>query len=166
MDSIEILIPDNEGNHLVVALTFYDNTAKIDTFQIPEEFECLDIADISINKLDLDKPLHLRAFFKMCEWLIEQFLLFPNAVFSFITSTDLLDTNHRDIEPVQYRWNLFEFFYQRNISKLYELGIESKDIIIGPEDYHTFAYSTAIATLLLYTWLLLIFIVNILNSVL
>lgn len=37
MDSIEILIPDKVGNHLVVALTFYDDSIKTDTFQIPEE---------------------------------------------------------------------------------------------------------------------------------
>lgn len=139
MDSIEILIPDKEGNHLVVALSFYDDTAKTGTFQIPEEFESLDIADISINKLYLDKPLHLRAFFKMCEWLIEQFLIFPNAVFSFICSTDPLDTNHSDISSEQYRWNLFDYFYQRNISKLHDMEIESKDIIVGPEGYQTFA---------------------------
>lgn len=139
MDSIEILIPDKEGNHLVVALSFYDDTAKTGSFQIPKEFENLDIVDISINKLYLDKPIHLRAFFKMCEWLIEQLSIFPNAVFSFICSTDPLDTNHPDIRSEQYRWNLFEFFYQRYISKLYVMEIESKDIIIGPEGYQTFA---------------------------
>ncbi len=52
MDSTEILIPDNEGNHLVVVLYFYDDNDKADTFQIPQEFAELDIADININKLD------------------------------------------------------------------------------------------------------------------
>ncbi len=122
MDSIEILIPDNEGNHLVVALSFYDNSIKSETFQIPEEFEGIDIADISISKLDIDKPLSIRAFFQMCEWLISQFTTFPNAVFSFICSTDPLDTNHPDISSEQYRWNLFEFFYRRNIIKLRDMG--------------------------------------------
>lgn len=28
MEPIETLIPDNEGNHLVVVLTFYGNVAK------------------------------------------------------------------------------------------------------------------------------------------
>lgn len=139
MDSVENLIPDKEGNHLVVALSFYDDTMKAGAFQIPEEFGDLDIADISINKLDIDKPLHLRAFFKMCEWLIEEFLIFPNAVFSFICSTDPLATNHTDISSEQYRWNLFEHFYQRNIPRLRNMGIESKDIIVGPDGYQTFA---------------------------
>ena len=139
MDSVETLIPDNEGNHLVVVLSFYDDTAKSSTFQIREEFAELDIADISINKLSHEKPLNLRAFYKMCQWLIEQFLVFPNAVFSFICSTDQLDTNHPEISPEQYRWNLFEYFYQRNLSKLSDLGIESKNIIVGPDGYQTFA---------------------------
>ncbi len=139
MESIETLIPDNEGNHLVVVLCFYDNIEKLDTFQIPQEFIELDIADISINKINLEKPLHLRAFNKMCQWLIDQFIIFPNSVFSFICSTDSLDTNHSDIASEQYRWNLFEFFFQRNFAKLAEMGIDSKDIIVGPEGYQTFA---------------------------
>ena len=49
MESIEAIIPDNEDNHLVVVLSFYDNNDKVGTFQIPEEFEDLDIADIAIN---------------------------------------------------------------------------------------------------------------------
>ncbi len=39
----------------------------------------------------------------------------------------------------QYRWNLFENLYQRNIPKLTEMGIESKDIIVGTDGYQTFA---------------------------
>ena len=62
MDSIEILIPDKEGNHLVVALSFYDDIMKTGSLQIPEEFSELDIADISINKIDIDQPLNIRAF--------------------------------------------------------------------------------------------------------
>lgn len=46
MESIETLIPDNEGNHLVVILYFYDDRDKADTFQIPSEFMGLSIADI------------------------------------------------------------------------------------------------------------------------
>ncbi|MBD5321944.1 MAG: hypothetical protein HDS01_04120 [Bacteroides sp.] len=139
MESVETLIPDNEGNHLVVVLSFYENSQKTDTFQIPDEFINLEIADISIEKLDPDNPLGLSAFYKMCQWLIEQLILFPNAVFSFICSTDPLETNHKDITPEQYRWNLFEAFYQRNINKLYNLGIESKYISVGPDGYQTFA---------------------------
>ena len=139
MESIETLIPDNEGNHLVVVLTFYDDVDKNDTFEIPQVFASLDIADISISKIELDRPLHLRAFNKMCKWLIEQLMMFPNAVFSFICSIDPLDTNHSELPPEQYRWMLFEYFYYRNILRLNEMGIKSKEIIVGPEGFQTFA---------------------------
>ncbi len=81
MAPVKTLIPDNEGNHLVVVLNFYDDSDKTSTFQIPEEFARLDIADISIEKLHLDRPLRLKAFFAMCEWLKEQFGAHPDAVF-------------------------------------------------------------------------------------
>lgn len=110
MESVETLIPDNEGNHLVVVLNFYEDSQKADTFRIPHEFTELEIADIAIEKLYLDQPLRLRAFYRMCQWLIEQFVQFPNAVFSFICSTEPLETNHSSIAPEQYRWNLFEYF--------------------------------------------------------
>ncbi len=139
METAETLIPDNEGNHLVVVLNFYEDSQKIDTFRIPPEFTELEIADISIEKLYLDQPLGLRAFYGMCQWLVEQFLQFPKAVFSFICSTDPLETNHSSIAPEQYRWNLFEYFYQYNIDRLKEIGIESKDIIVGPDGYQSFA---------------------------
>lgn len=139
MESIETLIPDNEGNHLVVVLRFYEDSQKVDTFQIPSDFMNLDIADIAIEKLNLDYPLGIRAFYQMCRWLIEQFVQFPNTVFSFICSTDPLETNHNKMAPEEYRWNLFEALYQRNSSKLNKLGIESKDIIIGPDGYQTYA---------------------------
>lgn len=139
MESVETLIPDNEGNHLVVVLSFYEDSQKADTFRIPPEFTELEIADIAIEKLYLDQPLGLRAFNRMCQWLIEQFIQFPNAVFSFICSTEPLETNHRSIAPEQYRWNLFEYFYQHNIDTLKKLGIESKYIIVGPDGYQSFA---------------------------
>ena len=139
MESIETLIPDNEGNHLVVVLNFYEDSQKTDTFQIPYEFSNLEIADIAIEKLNLDSTLSIRAFHRMCQQLIEQFTQFPNAVFSFICSTDPLETNHTKIGPERYRWNLFEVFYKRNIAKLCELGIESKDLVVGPDGYQTFA---------------------------
>lgn len=72
METIETLIPDNEGNHLVVVLYFYENIDKANTFLIPQEFINLDIADININKLDQNKPLKVRAFFKMCHWLSQK----------------------------------------------------------------------------------------------
>ena len=57
MESVDTLIPDNEGNHLVVVLTFYDEYQKANTFQIPPEFTKLEIADIAIEKLNLEQPL-------------------------------------------------------------------------------------------------------------
>lgn len=139
MEPIQTLIPDNEGNHLVVVLSFYEEGHKIDTFKIPTEFVNLEIADISIQKLDLDKPLGLRAFYKLCDWLLAHFLQFPNTVFSFICSTDPLSTNHPTIPPSLYRWKLFESLYSRQTTALRNLGIQSKNIIVGPEEYQTYA---------------------------
>ena len=139
METIETLIPDNEGNHLVVVLYFYGNYDKTTTFQIPEGLIDLDIADININKLYLDKPLRLRAFFDMSNWLLKQFLLYPNAVFSFICSTDPLKNNHKKFTPEYYRWTLFEKLYQRKFLELIDSGIRSKDIIVGAQDCQTFA---------------------------
>lgn len=139
MESIETLIPDNEGNHLVVVLTFYDNSQKTDTFQIPSEFADIEIADISIEKLELSQPLGIRAFFKMCQWLIMQFSQYSNTVFFFICSTDPLETNHDKVAPELYRWNLFEALYKRYVMILDKGGIDSKEIIVGPNGYQTYA---------------------------
>ena len=76
METIETLIPDNKGNHLVVVLYFYDELDKGGTFQIPTEFSNLDIADINIRKLDMDRPIGVGSFYNMCHWLIEQFKSF------------------------------------------------------------------------------------------
>ncbi len=139
METIETLIPDNKGNHLVVVLYFYDELDKGGTFQIPTEFSNLDIADINIRKLDMDRPIGVGSFYNMCHWLIEQFKSFPDAVFSFICSTDNLEVRHTDIEPVEYRWCLFEQLYVRNKSKLNQLGIRSKDVIVGTPGFQTYA---------------------------
>ena len=64
---------------------------------------------------------------------------FGLCLFSFICSTDPLETNHRNIAPELYRWNLFEYFYRHNIDRLNKLGIESKDIIVGPDGYQSFS---------------------------
>lgn len=140
MDTIETLIPDNMGNHLVVVLYFYDDGDKLNSFKIPEDFAAqIDIADININKLDLDEPLGIASFHIMCEWLMEQFLMFPNAIFSFICATDPIVMRHCGLRPEEYRWRLFEYLYQRNKCKLDTLGIHSQDVIIGPEGYQTYA---------------------------
>ncbi len=43
METIETLIPDNEDNHLVVVLYFYDDNDKTGTFQIPQELSIIGI---------------------------------------------------------------------------------------------------------------------------
>lgn len=53
MDSLENLISDNEGNHLLVALDFYDDEYKMRYLHIPEEFAEVEVADISIEKIFL-----------------------------------------------------------------------------------------------------------------
>ena len=126
MEPLETLISDNEGNHLVVVLSFYEEDQKTDTFRIPIEFTNLEIADISIQKLYLNKSLGLRAFYKLCDWMIEQFLQFPNTVFSFICSTDPLITNHHTITPSLYRWKLFESLYYRRITRLHILKFNQR----------------------------------------
>ena len=139
MEPKEILIPDNEGNHLVVVLSFYEEDQKSLTFNIPTEFTNLEIADISIQKLDLNKPLGVGALFKLCDWLLEKFFQFPNTVFSFICSTDPLLNNHNTIPPSLYRWKLFESLYNRQIIKLDNLEIQSKNIVVGQDEYQTYA---------------------------
>ena len=73
----------------------------------------------------------------MCKWLIEQFILYPKTVFSFTCSTAPLETNHGFLQPEKYRWSLFECLYQRIRPTLQEIGINSNDIVIGPEYYQT-----------------------------
>lgn len=139
METVETLIPDNEGNHLVVVLSFYDELQKASTLLVPLDSSDLDLVDISIEKLNLDLPLGLGAFFKMCNWLVEQFNLYQNAVFFFICSIDDISTHHLNLTPEQYRWNLFECLFKRNYQRLRDLEIYSKDIIVGPEGFQSFA---------------------------
>ncbi|MDE5788348.1 MAG: hypothetical protein K2H79_07400 [Bacteroidaceae bacterium] len=58
METIETLIPDNEGNHLVVVLYFYDDEDKEASFHIPSDFTNIEIVDINIRKLDLEHPFY------------------------------------------------------------------------------------------------------------
>ena len=139
METIETLIPDNEGNHLVVVLYFYDDEDKEASFHIPSDFTNIEIVDINIRKLDLEHPLGLKAFFNMCHWLCNQFMMFPNTVFSFICSTDPIDSRHTDVIPELYRWSLFDNLYKRYSRHLENLGIRHNDIIVGPIGYQTFA---------------------------
>ena len=138
MEIVETLIPDNEGNHLVVALNFCDDTVQEGLTQIPSEFGNFVIADISIKKLFEDRPLNPFALYKMCNWILEQLVTYSNAIFWFICSTGELKNNHPYMTSAQYRWNLFDYFYRRNSDKLKELGIESNKIIVGTGHNETF----------------------------
>lgn len=135
MRNIERLIPDNEGNHLVVALDFYDEEYKIKTLCLPEEFSDIEIADISIGKLNLEMPLGMHAFSEMVEWLIFQFDNHQNAIFTFIWSIDPMENNHKGLPPEEYRWRLFDLLYRRAIYVRNGFEIEIQDVIIGPDDF-------------------------------
>ena len=135
MGNTENIFSDNRGNQLMVALYFYDKYEKINTLKIPEEYADIEIADISIEKIELDKPLHYGAFAAMNRWLFEQFELHPNAIFSFICSLDALDTNHQNMPPEQYRWRLFDALYNRFIKYNQYANIHTQDVIFGPDDY-------------------------------
>lgn len=139
MKSIENLIADNEGNHLMVALDFYDEDYKLNVLQIPTEFGDMEVVDINIAKRDLEMPLHYRAFGHMSQWLVEQFMLHGDAVFTFICSIDPLDSRHGNLAPEKYRWNLFDSLYRRACSLnpgLHDVLIQ--DIVIGPDGYQSF----------------------------
>lgn len=135
MESVEISFPDNKGNHLLIALDFCDNSYKQSSLQIPEEYTDIDIVDISIEKVYLDKPIDASVFFKMTSWLLTQFEKYNNAIFTYICSTDDLETNHNKIKPQEYRRDLFNILLRR-VSDKQKFKIQ--DIIIGPKDYLTF----------------------------
>lgn len=139
MITIENLISDNKDNHLVVVISFYDNIDKTNIFQIPEEFKNIEIADINIRKLDLNIPIGLSAFLQLSNWILKQFLLFPNAIFTYICSTQTLHTRHSDIPSEKFRWLLFETLHNRMKTALECHHINCKDIIVGPEGYETYA---------------------------
>lgn len=136
---MEFIFSDNKGNQLMVALHFYTEEEKTDILKIPQEFASLEIVDINIEKVILDKPLHYRAFAAMNKWLFEQFTNHPNSIFSFICSFDELDCNHKDISPSTYRWRLFDALYQR--FKKYNVcaDIHTQDVFLGPDDYLSYA---------------------------
>lgn len=135
MESIERTFSDNEGNHLLVALCFCDDDYKRDTLHVPEEFLDIEIVDIETTKAYVDKPIHYGVFFKMSSWLIEQFDVHRDAIFTFICSIDELETNHPGDLPQTYRWNLFDRLYQRYSEKA---GVNVQDVVIGPEGFRSF----------------------------
>lgn len=132
---MENIFSDGKGNQLMVALYFYDKDEKINTLKIPEEYTDIEIVDISIEKTELDKPLHYGAFVAMNKWMFEQFELHPNAIFSFICSLDKLDTNHKDMPPELYRWKLFDALFCRFIKYNQYADIHTQDVIFGPDEY-------------------------------
>lgn len=139
MKSIETIIPDNEGNHLVVTLIFYEDVDKSVVFGIPDMFKSLDIGDISISKIALDRPLGIKALLDMGHWLLDQFQLFPEAVFTFICSIDELEIKRTEMRPELYRWKLFDVLTKRLLPQMKGLGISVQDITVGPEGFESFA---------------------------
>ena len=119
----------------MVALDFYDNSYKQDTLQIPEEYSYIDIVDINIGKVYLDKPINPAAFFRMSAWLLQLFKTYDNVVFTYICSIDDVISNHNNIAPQLYRWTLFDRLFQR-IKPI--ANIEVQDVIVGPEGYTTY----------------------------
>ncbi len=119
---------------LLVALCFYNAEYKQDVLSILEEYLNIRIVDISITKVYVDKPIHYSVFFKMSTWLLEEFDKHRDIIFTFICSTEDLNTNHPDILPQEFRWRLFDKLYQRQASNL---QIMVQDVVIGPEDYQS-----------------------------
>ena len=126
---------DNEGNHLLVALYFCNSDYKLNTLHIPEEFAYIKVVDIDITKAYVDRPINPSVFFRMSTWLMQMFMDFKDAIFTFICSLDELETNHPEILPQNYRWVLFDRLYQRLPDKS---AINVQDIIIGPDDFKSY----------------------------
>lgn len=120
----------------MVALDFCDDDYKQNTLNIPEEFSDVDIVDINIEKVYIDKPISAAVFFRMSAWLLLQYNIHDNAVFSFICSTDELhNVNPRALSPQMWRWTLFDRLFHRVKDKR---DINLQDIMVGPDDYITY----------------------------
>ena len=65
---------------------------------------------------------------------MEVFEKHENMIFTFICSTEELDTNHPDILPQEFRWALFDALYhhQADTSK-----INIQDAVVGPTGYQS-----------------------------
>ena len=114
----------------MVALDFCDDQYKLLALNIPEEFANVEICEISIEKYYLDKGIHFSAFFKMGTWLLEQFNLHPNAIFTYVCALGDLQTNHSAYRPQFYRWKLFNTIQNR----LKFDGVLVQDVVIGEGD--------------------------------
>jgi len=72
----------------------------------------------------------------MSAWLLLQYNIHDNAVFSFICSTDELpNVNPRALSPQMWRWTLFDRLFHRVKDKR---DINLQDIMVGPDDYITY----------------------------
>lgn len=140
METIEKIFSDNTGNHLLVALYLYDTEYKQDTLYIPAEYDYIEVIDINIEKVILDKPIHPAVFFKMSTWLLQQFREHKDSILSFICSIEELPTNHPEDLPQLYRWNLFDRLYQRLVGRdpMKFQNINVQDVIVGPEGYQSY----------------------------
>lgn len=134
MKSIQNIFSDNEGNHLLVALNFYDKYYKINVLNIPEEFSDIEIVDISIEKVFVDQPIHFSVFFKMSKWMFNIFKK-EEAIFSYTCSIDELKTNHESLDPQSYRKTLFDALSSRMLSSN---GLQYVDFKIGTDEFKTF----------------------------
>lgn len=128
MESIEQRFSDKEGNHLLVALYFCDDDYKRNSLHIPEEYADIKVIDISITKVYVERPIHFSVFFKMSSWLLQEFERHEDAVYTFICSTEELDTNHPNFLPQEFRWKLFDRLYIRQANTSH---INVQDVIVG-----------------------------------
>ncbi len=135
MSSIQNVFSDNEGNHLLVALDFCDDIYKLNALNIPEEFADTQIIDINIGKVYVNQKIHFSVFFKMSTWLMEQFQKYPDAIFTYICAIQELPNNHPQLNPQQFRWQLFDALSNRILRNA---DIQTQDVIIGSGEYQTF----------------------------
>ncbi len=68
----------------------------------------------------------------MSSWLLQEFEKYDDAIFTFICSTEDLNTNHPDILPQEFRWTLFDKLYKRLCGNS---KINTQDVEVGPEGY-------------------------------
>ena len=136
METINNIFSDKEGNHLLVALCFCDEGYKRDTLHIPDEYSDIKVIDISITKAYVEKPIHFSVFFRMSSWLLQEFEKHDDTVYTFICSTEELDTNHPFFLPQEFRWELFDKLYRRQ-SGTAQINIQ--DVVVGPEGYQSLA---------------------------
>ncbi|MDE6449433.1 MAG: hypothetical protein K2L41_05055 [Muribaculaceae bacterium] len=110
MELLEFKIPDNKGNHLLVALNFYDSDQKNNIFKIPRKWSSVEIIEINITKEHVNKPIDVHVFFKLCRELLCIFNQHENAIMFYEVSFDelLLNQRHSYLTPSDYRKKFFD----------------------------------------------------------